>query len=110
MYFRANSANVCGTTYKKGHVVVCDITDEDPKLGLIVDIYETPGAKTLFITHRLITVCFNQHFYAYEVVSTSTFDVFQYYQFKDHHPLHICRSFCTGSSQYVVMKYHIIKK
>lgn len=87
---------------------MCDVIDEDPKFGQIIDIFETPAAETLFVMRELITVSFNQHFHAYEVISTSSFFVYQYHQFKDHHPLHMCNSFGSNPCyRLIVMKYHV---
>ena len=96
-----------GTTYRKDMIIVHDVKDEEPVFHRITDILETPTEETLFVAHCLKTVCFNRHYHAFEVELSPTFVVYTHCQFKDHHPLHICKSFGTNRAMFVCLKYHI---
>ena len=90
--FRASSATLNGTTYRKDMVTVGDVNDKEPVFHQITDILEIPTEEALFVTRSMKTMCYNRHYHAFEVQLTSTFVVYKHNQFKDHHPLHICKS------------------
>lgn len=104
---RARSATLNGTTYKKEHVMVCGMTEEDPTFGQILDIFQTPTEETLFVMRMLSVSHYDTHYHAYEVHLTHCVIVYTYNEFVDHHPLHVCKSFGINSSLFVTMKYHI---
>lgn len=97
-----------GTTYKKDHVIVCGLTEEEPHFGQITDIFQTRTEETLFVMRILFVSHFNTHYHAYEVSLTANIKVYKYNKFIDHHPLHVSKSFNSNKSLFVVMKYHLV--
>ena len=65
---------------------MCEIEDEEPTFCEVVDILDSPVSETLFIVQLLTTVCYNQHYHAYEVSPTGIITVY-HDDFSDYHPL-----------------------
>ena len=84
-------------------VIVSDVNEEEPVFHQITDILETPTVKTLFVIRSLKTVCYDRHHLDFEVQLTPTFIVYKHHQFKDYHPLHICKSFVTNRAMFVCL-------
>lgn len=87
---------------------MCDVTEEEPTFGEIVDILQTEAEETLFILRKLCTIQFHVHYHAYEVMPTSSILILTQNEFCDHHPLHVCKSFGSSSYLFVSLKYHIL--
>lgn len=85
-----------------------DIIEEEPSFGEITDIVQTNTEETIFIMHELCTVGFHMHYHAYQVTPTSSIRILTQREFKDHHPLHACRSHGRDNFLFVSTKYHII--
>lgn len=98
---------ICGTTYMKGHVMIHDVVEDEPKFCQIQDMFQTPAEETLFIVREL-RACFNLHYHAYEVSPVSSISVCRHHQFIDHHPLHVCKG--HSSPDFVVPKYQVCSK
>ena len=73
--------------------------------GKIVDIIVSTIQETLFVLQIYNTLCFNEHYHAYEVAASSSLVVYFVNQLCDYHPLHLMKprnmlNYC------VTPKYH----
>ncbi len=72
LLYRLLSAVINGTVYRKGTVVICGIEGDTPIFGMITEVIVTPHQECFFVISPLITVAFQHHYYAYEVVPTDS--------------------------------------
>lgn len=109
--YRVSFAEILGTKYAKGNVVVCAVCDEEPVFGQIKEILVTPSGKSLFIIDLLEVIAFTGHYNAYEVkcLNNETIISEQEY-FADHHILYLCKSFDVNlcNTSFVCLKYHVL--
>lgn len=64
---RTKWTRIRGTLYSLGVVVIVMFESDMPVFGRIVDIILHTSLKPVLVTDVLETLCFNKHFYAYEV-------------------------------------------
>ena len=105
--YRARSATIGGTIYKRKNVVVYNMAGEEPSFGETMDIIRTNTEETIFILNKLCIVRFHMHYHSYQVTKTSCKLILTQKEFKDHHPLHACRSHGRDNFLFVSMRYHI---
>ena len=55
--YRASSATLNGTTYRKDIVTVGNVNDEEPVFHQITDILEIPTEEALFVTRFFRRLC-----------------------------------------------------
>ena len=81
-------AEVNGTMYKCGAVVITDI-DLMPFFAKIIDIlFLLPDRTCLFVCETYTTDCFNSHFHSYGVIPTKEVLIIKQNDLIDHHVLH----------------------
>ena len=84
---------------------MCAVNDEEPLFGKIVDIIVSTIQETLFVLQIYNTLCFNEHYHAYEVAASSSVVVYFVNQLCDYHPLHLTKA--RNMLNYCVTpKYH----
>ena len=78
-----------GTLYSVGTVVLTKFIEDMPVFGRIVDIVLHESTKPLLVIDLLETMCFNKHFYAYEVKENTirAFYLCTQSDLADHHTL-----------------------
>lgn len=107
LILRVLSAVISGTTYRKETVVVCGIEDDTPMFGRIMELIVTPLQECLFVICPLLTIAFQHHYHAYEVVPTNSTVVYRHRQLFDYHPLVCTKAVGRSRSLFVSIKYHI---
>ena len=70
LLFRVKSCFINGTGYSQNAVVVCAMDEDTPNFGKIIEFIIAPLNKCYFIVKPSVTLCFNSHFHAYEVMMT----------------------------------------
>lgn len=90
LVYRVLSAVINGVTYRKGTVVICGIEDDTPLFGRIAEVIVTPHQECFFVVSALLTVAFQHHYNAYEVVPTDSTVVYH------HRQLFIIPSYVRG--------------
>ena len=97
--FRVSYADISGTKYCKGCVILCTFCDDDPIFGKVLDIVVTESGNCLFVLEPYVVKTFNKHFNAYEVHPLSNgYMVCQQKDFADYHVLSISKSFSRALS------------
>ena len=105
--YRVVSAVISGTTYRKGTVVICGIEDDTPMFGSIAEIIVTHHQECFFVISVLITIAFQHHYHAYEVLPTDSIVVCHHGQFVDYHPLVCKKAVGRSHSLFISTKYHL---
>lgn len=110
MLIRVSYADIDGTKYSNGDILVCTYCDHDPVFGKVLDVIITESNECLFVLEPFIVRAFSHHFNAYEVEQiTNEYIVCRHKDFVDHHPLSISKSFnysfCDKS--FVCFKYNV---
>lgn len=100
------STIINGATYQRGTVVTCDIEDDTPMFGQIIEIIVTPQNPCILVVTPLITIAFRHHFHAYEVLTTDSTAIYHHGQLFDYHPL-VCTKPVGNSFLLVSTKYHL---
>jgi hypothetical protein len=67
--FHANWVNVMGTVYKPKMLLILDIKDDLPAMGIILEIIIDNAQEVCFICYLLDTIGFDEHFQAFEIIS-----------------------------------------
>ena len=100
---------VCGTTYRKGTVVLTNFIHDMPVFGQIITVILHESTQPLLITDLLQTLCFNKHFFAYEVKETTTRSYYACRQsdLADYHPLSIYTP-QNSSLLLIPLKYYVL--
>ena len=108
-YSRVSYANINGTKYSKGCVLLCTFWKEDPLFGKLVDLIVSEENICWFIMQPYIVKQFNQHYNGYEIeLSNAGYFVCQQQDLADYNPLTISKSFdLTVHANFVVIKYHV---
>ncbi len=78
-----------GATYRKGAVVVCGFEDDTPMFGSVSEIIMTDHiqGEFLLVISPLITVAYQHHYHAYEVLATNSTVFLPPQKLLDYHPL-----------------------
>ena len=107
--YRVFHAEICGTKYAKGNVLICGISNGDPIFGKILDILVTTCGDCLFVLTPYIASTFNRHFNSYEVEQLQNeFLICHHQDFVDYHRLSLHKSFdTTYSKNFINLKYHV---
>ena len=98
-----------GTLYNVGAVVLTKFNEDMPVFGRIVDIILQESMKPLLVVDVLETMCFNRHFYAYEVKEENirAFYVCKQSDLADYHTLSIYTP--QNSRQLMIpLKYYVL--
>lgn len=108
MFCRVSFADINGTRYSKGDLVICTMCDDDPLFGKLVDI--VISQKCWLILQPFIATGFNKHFNAFEVEPQCDYIICQQQDLLDHHTLSICKSFdlTLQSTNFVALKYFVM--
>lgn len=107
---RVSHADVYGSKYAKGHVVICSSCNDDPLFGNFLDILVTASGDCCFILNPLVVTAFNVQFNAYEVkLVQDEFLVYYQKDFADYHVLSLSKSFDRNlcSKSFVCLKYYV---
>ena len=65
--YRVSYANINGTKYSKGCILLCTFCNDDPLFGKLVDVIVTEENICWFILQPCIVRQFNEHYNGYEV-------------------------------------------
>ena len=98
-----------GTLYSVGTVVLTKFIEDMPVFGRIVDIVLHESTKPLLVIDLLETMCFNKHFYAYEVKENTirAFYLCTQSDLADYHTLSIYTP--QNSHQFMIpLKYYVL--
>ena len=108
MFCRVSFADINGTRYTKGDLVICTMCDDDPLFGKLVDI--VISQKCWLILQPFIATGFNKHFNAFEVEPQCDYIICQQQDLLDHHTLSISKSFdlTLQSTNFVALKYFVM--
>ena len=68
-----NSVEIVGKVFSNGIIFISKIADDEPVFGKIKNIFCCDDAHIYFHIHQFHTICFNQYYHAYDVVS-NTYD------------------------------------
>uniref|UniRef100_A0A1X7UBD0 C2H2-type domain-containing protein n=1 Tax=Amphimedon queenslandica TaxID=400682 RepID=A0A1X7UBD0_AMPQE len=101
-----------GSNYKQGAVVILE-SDLLPLFAIIEDIVLYNSTTVVFVVQKLVTDCFNSHFYSYEVLPSYPlqFVACEYTDFKDSHNSSITfASTHIKSNQFTSSALNAIKK
>ncbi len=107
---RVSYADISGTKYCKGCVLVCTFCDDEPVFGKVLDIVVTESGDCLFVLIPYFVTAFNKHFNAYEVRPLrNEYLVCRQKDFSDYHILSISKSFSRALSDknFVSLKCHV---
>lgn len=105
--YRVSYAEISGTHYSKGMIVLCTFDEDVPIFGKILDIIVTASGECLFALIPCIGKVFCKHFNAYEVyINTMHHFIYRPKDLVDHHTLSLSKSFASSVS-YICMKYHV---
>ena len=110
LLYRTRFAEVHGTHYARGNVVLCTFDEDIPIFGLIVDIIIPSSQDCLFILVPYIGYSFNHHFNSYEVqINSAKHLVYRQSELLDYHPLNLSNSFSSALNHtlFVCLKYHV---
>lgn len=110
LYIRVRYAEIRGTKYCKGYVVVCYIEHEMPVFGQIADIILLPTSVCVFVLKPFMSTSFNPHFHAFEVTPVREVLLYQQHEFADFHPLFISKSFLSPSPLFIRCKYFMCEQ
>lgn len=106
--YRVSYANINGTKYAKGCILLCTFWNDDPLFGKLVDLIVTEENICWFIMQPCIVKQFNEHYNGYEVELKQDYFVCQQEDLADYNPLTISKSFDLAVlSNFVVLKYHV---
>ena len=108
--FRVSYAEVFGTMYAKGDMLLCTIEDDTPVFGKIADILIKTTQECLFVLVPHLGTNYNCHYHSYEVQEVpNEFLVCRQQDFADFHVLSISKSFQRSLSHvnFVCLKYHV---
>lgn len=115
MYFvlhRVSYAEINGTRYSSGNILLCTFFEDTPIFGKVVDIIVTDSSKCYFILNPYISTNFNKHFNSYEVELLKDDKVIcQHRDFADYHLLSLSKSFdrTMYDKNFVCLKYHVFE-
>ena len=103
---RVSYAEVLGTEYQEGVVVLVTFDDDIPIFGKLQDIIVTTSGECLFVFIPYVGALFNYHFHSYEVHAVHN----QY--LADFQPLSISHSFKRSlfNINFVCLKYHVFEE
>ncbi len=87
--------------------MICGIEDDTPIFGMITEVSVTPHQECFFVISPLITVAFQHHYHAYEVVPTDSYVVCRHGHLFDYHPHVFTRAVPRSRSLFVCTKYHL---
>ena len=106
--FRTSSVTVNGSLYQLGCMVSYRIVDLMPQFAELADIVTHLECGVILILQLYETVCFNEHYHAYEVEATEEMVGAQPVSLLDHYPL--LRHQCGTHSELTVVcpKYDLI--
>jgi len=100
-------ANINGTKYSKGCILLCNIHHDEPLFGKLTDLIVSRGV-CWFVMKTCLPQRFNQHYNAYEVELINEHIILKQEDLIDSHPLSLTKSFDTAiSSYFVTLKYHV---
>ena len=104
---RVPHAEIHGTKYSRGDVLLCTFCQDEPVFGKVLDFIVTSSSECFFILKPFITRNFNCHYNAYEVEQIP--NEYVVCQQKDHHVLSISKSFSYSlcNKNFVCIKYHV---
>ena len=108
--YRVSYADINGTKYSKGNILLCTFDDGEPIFGRVLDIIVTQSKDCLFVLQPFIVVTFNQHYNAYEVVQLpNEYTICRHKDLLDHHVLCISKCFKhdLANKNFVCLKYHV---
>lgn len=95
---------ISGTLYKVDMVLVPKLSNEYPVFGRIKFITVNSAGEVWYMLKLFLTVCFNNHYHAYEVTNC---DQYMYIQFNDlitHFPTHVRN---ISGAKYITFRYRI---
>lgn len=105
-YYRVSSADIDGTRYAKGSVLVA-FDDDIPVFGKILDVICVEN-KCMFVCIPYVGDTFYKHFNAYEVTQSTTHYIFcQQNELADYHLLSLCQSFSGSHKWYISLKHNV---
>lgn len=105
-------AEINGTRYSSGSVLLCTFYDDDPIFGKVVDIIITDSSKCLFILTPYISTSYNNHFNSYEVECLPDEKIIcEHKDLADYHLLSISKSFdrTIYGKNFVCLKHHVFE-
>ena len=106
---RVSYAEINGTKYTEGNILICAIFDDEPIFGKITDIIVMDNNLCLFVLDAYEVVTYNKHYNAYEVKSIQETVLCQQEDLADYHILCINKSFNReiSSTNFICLKYHV---
>lgn len=110
-YNRVSFANIKGSKYTKGSILIYKFSHDDPLFGKVLDILVTSSGDCLFILAPLVVNTFNGHYNAYDVkLLSDEFIVCHQEDLADFHVLCLSRSFDTNlvNTTFICLKYNIV--
>ena len=101
-------AQINGTKYSQGSILICTVIDDEPVFGKIIDIIITENNTCLFVLNAYKVNTYNQHYNAYEVDLLDETVICENKDFADYHLLCINKSFnrTISSKNFICLKYH----
>lgn len=109
-FCRVSFADINGTRYSKGDLLICGMCDDDPLFGKLVDLVVTQNNECWLVLQPFKATRFNQHFNSFEIEPQGNYIICQQQDLVDHHPLSICKSFDSTlrSTNFVTLKYFVM--
>ena len=86
-------AQINGTKYSQGSILICNVIDDEPVFGKIIDLIITENDTCLFVLNAYKVNTYNQHYNAYEVDLLDETVICEHKDFADYHLLCINKSF-----------------
>ena len=99
-----------GTQYKIGDCVLLRFNGEIPIFGKVLGIVMKSEKHAVFATETLQTVCYADHFHAYQVATclTKTYTCTTQSDLVDHHVLSIYQPHNSPSTFLIPLKYYVL--
>jgi hypothetical protein len=92
--------------YRISSAIITDVVDLMPKFGVIKQILVYKDV-VYFYYDETVTVCFNQHYHAYEItLNHCEVNCIKHSDLIDYHPLTVSH---LNSLKLVTLKYHVNK-
>lgn len=98
---------IAGTTYRPNGVLVIK-SELMPAFGVIIQIVKVENT-CIFVCKEFTTLCFSNHFHAFEIKESSKTIAIKYDDLPDYHVLSTYKLHTHTNVSFVSMKYHIIE-
>ena len=110
--YRVSYAEINGTRYSSGSILLCTFYEDNPIFGEVADILITDTSECLFILNPYISTNYNSHFNSYEVEPLENEKIVcQHGDLADYHLLSISKSFDKDiyNKNFVCLKHHVFE-